>query len=101
MLLFEDPLSHTLWFGKALMREWLLPGKAPVVLEHSPTRYGRVSFSISPTTAGANANITLPKLFKWPEGGIKLRVRNPAFNEGTVIKSVTVGGKPVTALLPF
>jgi hypothetical protein len=94
MLLFEDPLEKQLWLGKAIPREWLQPGTSPVVLEHAPTRYGRLSFSLQATsTTSISANITLPAAFLWPKGGIKLRVRSPSFIDGRHISRVTVAGK--------
>lgn len=93
MLLFEDPLKKELWIGKGLPREWLLHGKSAVSLKNSPTRYGRITFSIQAVSANdLQANITLPDAFVWPDGGLKLRLRAPGFINGKHFKSVTVGG---------
>lgn len=94
LLLFEDPLEKRLWIGKGVPREWLTPGKSAVSLERSPTRYGRLSFSLrSANDTSVSANITLPAHFKWPAGGLMLRLRAPAFIDGKRLKGVTVGGK--------
>ena len=93
MMLFEDPVEKQLWIGKGMPREWLLPGKSAVSLERSPTRYGRLSFALQAASATSiRANITLPADFKWPTGGLKLRLRAPGVADGKRIKSVTVGG---------
>ena len=31
LLVFEEPISHTVWFGKALPRVWLEEGETPSV----------------------------------------------------------------------
>ena len=104
MVLFTDPIAHTLWIGRATPRVWLQSGRN-VTIEHAPTRYGRLSFSIlaaSGTTI--NANITFSSTlvskraafaspqqgFEWPEGGLALRLRHPGF-PATRLKSVMVG----------
>jgi len=95
MLLFEDPLTQTLWIGKALPREWLASSGAAgpgVQVEGAPTRYGRVGFHIR--NAGEysyEVSITLAHGFQWPPGGIRLRLRSPAF-PAKKLSSATVGG---------
>jgi hypothetical protein len=44
ILVFEDPRSDTLWFGKAVPEHWLDDGQK-VSVANAPTRFGRVSFS--------------------------------------------------------
>ena len=39
MLLFEDPVDRSLWFGKAVPRQWWIAGET-IGLEDAPTRYG-------------------------------------------------------------
>ena len=51
MLCFEEPNERTLWLGKALPRDWLVPGEAPLLAQDLTTRYGRVSFSMEVTLA--------------------------------------------------
>lgn len=94
MMLFEDPLKKQLWIAKGIPREWLMHGKSAVALNGSPTRYGRISFSLQ--AVGANdvqANVTLPDDFVWPDGGMKLRLRTPGFLDGKRLTSVSVGGQ--------
>ena len=94
MLVFEDPRSRTLWLARAVPRVWLAGGGKRVAVSDSPTRYGRISYSIEPQSNGngtMRANITLPAAFKVPPGGLKLRLRSPA---GQKLSSATVGGKP-------
>ena len=82
MVLFTDPIAHTLWIGRATPRVWLQSGRN-VTIEHAPTRYGRLSFSIlaaSDTTISANITFSSTLVskraafaspqqgFEWPEG---------------------------------
>ena len=98
MLVFEEPETHSLWLAKALPRDWLAPGEAPLVVESATTRYGRVSFSMV-VGAGRDysvaVNVTLPALFatSGPTGGLQVRVRAPLAHAGK-LSGVSVGGKP-------
>jgi len=103
MLCFEDMANRTLWLGKALPREWLSPGEAPVVATRLTSRYGRLSFrleaslsavSVSPLAPAlvVTANVTLPVNFTAPPGGLRLRLRTPLTYMGK-LSAVTVGGK--------
>ena len=92
-LLFEDPFSETLWLARAIPRSWLAPGKN-VSISRSPSSYGRLGFSLAASTPGVvRASITLAPGFKWPPGGILLRLRSPEY-PAKRISGVTVGGKP-------
>ena len=33
MLCFEEPQTRTLWLGKAVPRDWLVTGEAPIAAE--------------------------------------------------------------------
>ena len=98
MLCFEEPETRTLWLAKATPRGWLAAGEAPIVAVNLTTRYGRVSYTITPpaATEGGNytvrANVTLPPSFAAspPDGGVRLRLRAPSGR----LSSVTVGGAP-------
>ena len=107
MLCFEEPETKTLWLGKAVPRDWLAPGEAPLVASNLTTRYGRVSYGIavSAATAGGGsdaagyavtASVTLPASFAdaatAPAGGLRLRIRAPAAHAGR-LSGVTIGGK--------
>lgn len=106
MLAIVEPETRTLWLGKAVPRDWLVPGEAPLRVINATTRYGRVSFALQalPTLTATNvstkggyivrASVTLPKemLAAPPEGGIALRIRAPLAHAGR-LSSVTVGGK--------
>ena len=69
MLCFEEPESRKLWLAKATPRGWLAAGEAPLRAANLTTRYGRVSYTITPpaATEGGNytvrANVTLPPSF--------------------------------------
>ena len=101
MIAFEEPQTRTLWLGKAVPRDWLVAGEAPLVANNVTTRYGRISMSLhvaSGTGYSVKANVTLPQSFatKPPAGGIRLRIRTPLAQAGKLSK-VTVGGKAWTA----
>lgn len=126
MLCFEEPETRTLWLGKAVPRDWLAAGEAPLNAQNVTTRYGRISFALTvamaadtspsfspsstsssasvPSTSAAayvvHANITLPASYAdkatQPAGGIRLRIRAPMAHAGKLSK-VTIGGQPWTA----
>ena len=68
MLAFEEPETRTVWLGKAVPRDWLVAGEAPLVAERLTTRYGRVSLRLAVAeSSGAasggytvRANVTVP-----------------------------------------
>ena len=65
-----------------------------MTLKESPTRYGRLSFSIQAVnTTDLHANITLPSTFVWPDGGLKVRLRAPGFINGKHLNKVVVDGQ--------
>ena len=105
MLCFEEPETRTLWLAKAMPRDWLAVGQAPVQASNLTTRYGRVSFTLAAQVSGAekngdaaalsvHASVTLPASFATsaPPGGIRLRIRAPLEHAGK-LSGVTVGGK--------
>jgi hypothetical protein len=91
MLVFEDPVSETLWLGKAIPQAWLEDGKAISVAE-APTRWGPVGYSIKSHLKQRNITATLHLV---PHFGAttKLRLRTPG---SLPLKSVTVNGRPWT-----
>jgi len=89
LLVFEDPESETLWLGKAIPREWLADGKT-VAVSGAPTRWGRVSYSITSHLHEDKVvvEIDLPPGFSV---STKLRLR---VAEGPKIHGVTLNGIP-------
>ena len=87
--------NRTLWLGKAIPRVWLAAGEV-VAVEGASARGGRVSLRIEAASESLyKVNVTLPSSYakqSWPSGGIKLRIRSPAFPHKK-ISTVTVGGK--------
>jgi hypothetical protein len=87
--------NRTLWLGKAIPRVWLAAGEI-VAVEGASARGGRVSLRIEAASETSyKVNVTLPSSYaeqSWPTGGIKLRIRSPAFPHKK-ISAVTVGGK--------
>ena len=101
MLCFEEPQTRTLWLGKAVPRDWLVAGEAPLVAENITTRYGRISFSLevgAGDSYSVKANVTVPASFGTnpPAGGIRIRIRAPLAHAGKLSK-VTVGGESWSA----
>ena len=103
-LVFEEPESRTLWLGKAVPREWLAAGEAPIVVHSVPSRYGRVSMRLSASMSGGGAsrgvyvvraNVSVASSFVTsggaPAGGLRLRLRCPLAYAGRLSR-VTVGG---------
>jgi hypothetical protein len=91
LLVFEDPESETLWLGKGLPQDWLADGKT-VSVKSAPTRWGRVSYSITSQIQQGmvNAEVTLPQNFN---AATKLRLRVPGAPK---ISSVSLNSKPWT-----
>ena len=80
MLLFEEPVSHTLWVGKALPRLWLTQNQR-VSVSDAPTAYGRVAFEYI-SSISALGSVSIGVLWpthsgRTPKGGIRVRVRVP------------------------
>ena len=93
LIAWEDTSERggTLWLGKGLPRVWLSAGEM-IVAEDVPTRSGRISLEV---VAGADTyaiNLTLPSAYEWPVGGVRLRLRSPAYPKRQ-IASATVGGQ--------
>jgi hypothetical protein len=89
MLVFEDPLSETLWLDKATPRQWLDDGLT-ISVSDAPTRWGRIGFSV--TSHLAQHNVTaIVHLRKTFPATAKLRVRTPG---QLPLKYVTLNGKP-------
>ncbi len=55
-MLWEHPISHSLWLGKALPRSWLSEGSEAIRLIDGATAYGRLSFELTSSIA-SNASI--------------------------------------------
>jgi len=92
MLVYEDPISDTLWLAKGTPRSWLEDGRT-IAVSRAPTAWGRISFSLhSHLQAGrVEGLVELPEMPL--TGRVKLRLRVP---EGHQIQSVVLAGKPWT-----
>jgi len=96
MLVFEDPMSDTIWLGKAMPRAWLEDGRT-ISVESVPTKWGRVGFSIESHLRESKvaAVVNLPSNhFK---AVTKIRLRTPG---NVPLKSVCLNGKPWTNFNP-
>ena len=102
LLVWEHPITHTLWLGKAIPRVWLTEGETVSVVG-AGTAYGKVSITYfsqmnSLNSVGVNITIQEPPAC-WakcepPPGGVVLRLRTPG--KRTIVK-VLVGGEVWTA----
>jgi len=91
MLVFEDPMSDTLWLGKAVPRKWLEDGKK-ISIAAAPTRWGRVGFTIESELKQNKiiATLNLPSR----RATTRLRLRTPGQRP---LKSVQLNGKTSSA----
>jgi hypothetical protein len=91
MLVFEDPLSATLWLAKATPRTWLAHGER-IHVKNAPTRWGPVSYTLLSAldTGAIHASIVLSKQV---EAGVKLRLRAP---KPHTMQAVTLNHSPWT-----
>jgi hypothetical protein len=96
MLVFEEPLSQTLWLCKATPRSWLEEGKT-VAVSHAPTRWGPASFSLQSHLQQGWIEVKLELPENPAPQETRLRLRAP---EGKVIRSVTLAGRPWTRFDP-
>lgn len=96
MLVFEDPLSPTLWLAKATPRAWLESGNR-ISVKNAPTKWGKVSYEIMSQldVEKVQAMVYLPT--KGLEASLKIRLRAP---RTYTIKSVLVNGKSWTDFDP-
>jgi hypothetical protein len=90
MLVLEDSDEDRLYLAKGVPREWVASGKE-IKIEQSPTRWGRVSFSLaakpSAKTIVGHAEFHGPR----PPGELHFKLRLP---QQTSIQRVTVNGRP-------
>ena len=91
MLVFEDPQSATVWIDKATPREWLADGKH-ISATGAPTRWGRVSYSITSHLGSGTIEGELNLPMNYTAQTI-VRLRAPG---DARMKSVTVSGKTWT-----
>lgn len=90
-LVFEDPDAETLYFGRALPRQWLASGQ-PIGIEGAPTRWGRVDYRLMARgDRGFAATITLPERGSLPKE-LQVSFRVPA---GKTLTALSVNGKTV------
>ncbi len=89
MLLFEDPMSDTVWIGKAVPRKWLEDGKT-ISVSDAPTRWGRLGYTITShlNEHKIEATIDVPSGFA---ASIKIRLRTPG---NLPLKSVRINHQP-------
>ena len=88
MLIFEDPMSETLWLGKATPRKWLEDGKT-ISVRDAPTRWGKVGFSVVSHLSQRNIAATIDLPADHFGAALKLRLRTPG---QLPLKSVSLNG---------
>jgi hypothetical protein len=88
MLVFEDPLSPTLWLAKATPRAWLGPGER-IKVDDAPTRWGKVSYTLSSHLDQGEVRATVALPHAMP-AETKVRFRIP---EGWTLSGVEVNDR--------
>ena len=89
IMVFEDPLSDTVWLGKAMPREWLKDGNT-ISIEAAPTRWGRIGFSVVSHLNQGKITASLALSSDQLKARTKIRLRTP---EQRQLKSVLLNGK--------
>jgi hypothetical protein len=91
MLVFEDPDEETLYFGRAIPRDWIASGKM-IRINQAPTRWGRVDFQlVHDKEHRILANIVLPDQGELPKM-LHVSFRVPS---GSTVASMTVNGRTI------
>ena len=94
MVVFEDPLAETIWIGKAIPRDNLANSQSIAII-NATVSYGSINVLYASTiTEQKNIVVNVsPMMQKFPNNGIKLRVRAP----GKIpMKRVTMNSKSFT-----
>ena len=100
-LVWEDPMAHVLWLGRACPRAWLEEGES-IVLDRAPTAYGRLGMRVVSairSRRSLHVNLTIPQAWAFtkggsylpPPGGLSVRLRVPGAQQS--IQKVIMGGK--------
>jgi hypothetical protein len=92
MLVLEDSDEDRVYLAKGVPRDWLISGK-DIRIEDAPTRWGRVSFSLSAKSSVKSVvgQVELSGESAPKEAHVKLRLPLQ-----TVLQSVTVNGQPAS-----
>jgi hypothetical protein len=92
MLVLEDSDEEKLYLAKGVPRKWVASGKE-IRIEHAPTRWGRVSFSLvaRPGIKSIVGQVELSGARVPKEVHLKLRL-----TPQSQLQSVTVNGQPAT-----
>lgn len=91
LLVFEDPDADILYFGRAIPRNWMAPGK-DIGIDRAPTRWGRVNFHLLPQAHDRFiAEVSLPERGELPKE-IQVSFRLPLEKP---LSSMAVNGKPI------
>ena len=91
MLVLEDSDEDRIYFGKGLPRNWVASGKE-ISIEQAPTRWGRVSFSMTANPAGKKVNVKIDLAKASGVKEVHLKLRLPEHN---ALQRVTVNGHAV------
>jgi hypothetical protein len=88
MLVLEDSDEDRLYFGRAIPRAWIQPGK-PIAIEQAPTRWGRVDYKLVTSNEQLVATIVLSADGQAP-AEIQVSFRVP---EGRTLANITANGQ--------
>ena len=87
----EDSDEERLYFGRAVPREWLAKAGPPMGIERAPTKWGRVSFTMTRAADTVTARVTLASAGAPRE--IQVKLRTP---KNSPVRRVTVNGRAAT-----
>jgi hypothetical protein len=90
MLVFEEPVSDTVWLAKATPRDWLADGQT-IAVSKAPTRWGKLSFQLHSRLQSGTVEAKVVWAPEASPAQTRLRLRVP---EGRRIRSVTSNGIP-------
>lgn len=92
MLVLEDSDEDRLHLAKGVPRQWVASGKK-IGIEHAPTRWGRVSFSLQAQPASNTVVGHVELSGTKAPGEVHFKVRLPS---GSSLRNVTVNGQPAS-----
>jgi hypothetical protein len=95
-LMLVQERGDSLWLAPFVTDQWLKDGMT-ISVANTPTEFGPVSYQITSHVAQGNIETSSEPPKRMPPREIVLRLRHP---DGKPIRSVTVNGKPHTALDP-
>jgi hypothetical protein len=88
--MFAMERGNELWLAPMITSRWLEDGKR-VEVRNAPTRFGKVSYSITSWAASGHIDAEIQPPTRQPPTRLVIRVRHP---DGKPMRAVAVNGKP-------